>query len=189
MAEHYGCTVRELLPDRLERMPKILEEKFAENHSEGRADFPGFAWEVIGSKATEAIQKSLDCDVFELLARAWCKARELQELTASGKYPPGQEATVFLGTHKLATQVHPVLVVTVFSIEGPRLRFTLELAAEFHSAALSILDGHITGIAAGDCSVSAQLKYGEVDLHKKLKSKSLKLFKPIKLTPPGLAIG
>jgi len=84
--------------------------------------------------------------------------------------------------------VHPILDVTIGVIGHVRLRFTLALAAEFRSAELSIRDGHIVAIGAGDCSVSAQLKYDEVNLHDELKSRIVKLSEPIRLAPPGLAI-
>jgi len=58
----------------------------------------------------------------------------------------------------------------------------------FRSAALSICDGHITAIDAGDCSVGAQLKYKDMKLHKELESREMKLPGRLQLQPPGLEI-
>jgi hypothetical protein len=189
MSEQYGCKVSDLLPDTFDHLDEVIKESLDSGSEEARPNIPSFAWKIIQSKAAQAVRGVLDGDVFELLARAWCVARELHEFTDRRKYPPGKDSTVFLGKHQVSTEVHPVLVMTVGSIEGPRLRFTLTLTAHFRSAALSIRDGHITAIDAGDCSVGAQLKYKEIKLHKELESREVKLPGRLQLQPPGLEIG
>ena len=188
MSEQYGCKVSDLLPDKFDHLDQVIKEGLDGDSEEARPSIPRFAWQIIQSKATQAVRDVLDGDVFELLARAWCVARELHEFTDRRKYPPGKDSTVFLGNHQVSTEVHPVLVVTVGSLEGARLRFTLTLTAHFRSAALTIRDGHITAIDAGDCSVGAQLKYKDIKLHKELESREVKLPGRLRLQPPGLAI-
>jgi len=188
MSEQYGCKVGDLLPDTFDHLDEVIKEGLVSDSEEARPSIPRFARQIIQSKATQAVRDLLDGDVFELLARAWCVARELHEFKDRGKYPPGKDSTVFLGNHQVSTEVHPVLVVTVGSIEGPRLRLTLTLTAHFRSAALSIRDGHITAIDSGDCSVSAQLKYKDIKLHKELESREVKLPGRLQLQPPGLEI-
>ena len=112
-------------------LDEVIKEGLDSESKEARPAIPRFAWQITHSKATQAVRDVLDGDVFELLARAWCVARELHEFTDRGKYPPGKASTVFLGNHQVSTEVHPVLVVTVGSIEGPCLRFTLTLTARF----------------------------------------------------------
>jgi len=189
MSEQYGCKVADLLPDTFDHLDEVIKEGLGSDSEAGRPAIPGFAWQIIQSKAAQAVRGVLDGDVFELLARAWCVARELHEFTDRRKHPPDKDSTVFLGDHRVSTEVHPVLLVTVGSIEGPRLRFTLTLTAHFRSASLSIRDGHITAIEAGDCSVGAQLKYKDIKLHKELESRDIKLPGRVKLQPPGLEIG
>jgi len=188
MSEQYGCKVSDLLPDTFDHLDEVIKEGLDSDSEEARPTIPRFAWQIIQSKAAQAVRDVLDGDVFELLARAWCMARELHEFTDRRKYPPGKDSTVFLGNHQVSTEVHPVLIMTVGSIEGPRLRFTLTLTAHFRSAALSIRDGHITAIDAGDCSVGAQLKYKDTKLHKELESREVKLPGRLQLQPPGLKI-
>ena len=188
MSEQYGCKVSDLLPDKFDHLDQVVKEGLDGDSEEARPSIPRFAWQIIQSKATQAVRDVLDGDVFELLARAWCVARELHEFTDRRKYPLGKDSTVFLGNHQVSTEVHPVLVVTVGSLEGARLRFTLTLTAHFRSAALTIRDGHITAIDAGDCSVGAQLKYKDTKLHKELESREVKLPGRLRLQPPGLAI-
>ncbi len=188
MSEQYGCKVSDLLPDKFDHLDQVIKEGLDGDSEEARPSIPRFAWQIIQSKATQAVRDVLDGDVFELLARAWCVARELHDFTDRRKYPPGKDSTVFLGNHQVSTEVHPVLVVTVGSLEGARLRFTLTLTAHFRSAALTIRDGHITAIDAGDCSVGAQLKYKDTKLHKELESREVKLPGRLRLQPPGLAI-
>src|SRR5262245_19877299 len=189
MNEQYERKVADLLPDRFDHLDEVIKAGLADDSAEARPTIQSFAWQIIQSKAAEAVRDALDADVFELLARAWCVARELHEFTDRRKYPPDKDSTVFLGDHQVSTEVHPVLAVTVGSIETARLRFTVKLTAHFRSAALSIRDGHITAIEAGDCAVAAQLKYKDIKLHKELESRNVKLPGRLRLKPPGLEIG
>jgi hypothetical protein len=189
MTETYGCSVRELLPDDFNRMDEVIKDGLNLASGEAPTTLPRVAMEVVESKAVEAVRDALDVDIFELLARAWGKARELHEFTDREKYPPEKTYTAFLGEHDLSTEVHPVLILTIGRLEGPRVRLTVELTAHFRLAELSIREGHIIAVGAGDGSVGAQLKYKDVPLHKELKSTPVKLSKALRLQPPGLAIG
>lgn len=188
MTEASGCRVRELLPDDLEHMDEVIKDELVRESGGQAVSLPGVALQVAGSKAAEAVYAVMDCDVFELLARAWCTARELHEYKDDVRHPRGQQSTLFLGQHSVTVLVHPILSVNIGPIRCAPLRFNLELAADFRSAELSILDGHIVAVAAGDCSVSAQLKYGSVALHDKVKSRDVKLARPLELRAPGLSI-
>ena len=74
------------------------------------------------------------------------------------------------------------------TLERP-LRFTVVLKGHFRSVALVIRDGCITGLDSGDCSVSAQLKCGEVPLHKEAESRHVILPGYLVFPLPGVAIG
>jgi len=189
MSEEGGRKIRELLPDRFDRLDEVIKEGLDVESDAPRTDIPQVALRIMQSQATEAVRDVLDLDVFELLARGWTAARELREFKDAKKYPPEKTYTAFLGDHDLSTEVHPVLILTVGPLEGPRVRLTLTLTAHFRSAELSIRDGHIIAVGAGDCTVGAQLKYKEIKLHKELKSRSVQLSERLQLKPPGLAIG
>jgi len=145
------------------------------------------AWGFIGSEGAAALRSVLDCDVFELVAQGWCVAEELREYSDPATHPPGERSIVYLGKHSFVKTVHPVLDVMVESTRCASLRFTLELAANFRSVALSISDGRITGAGAGDGDVGMQLKYGEVTLLAK-ETRKVRFPARIDFKAPGLPI-
>jgi hypothetical protein len=185
MTEGIIVTVQDLLPANLKGMDEVIETALGK---EGNVGFPGFAWKVIGSEANDALRGTLNGDEFELLARGWCAARELHKYTDRVEHPLGERSVVFLGEHTLVSNAYPVIIVTVGPTQYPPLRLTLELKAIFRTAALTIQDGHIRTLSAGDCSVSAQLKYGEFKLHDELKSRDVTLPGKLEFKAPGLAI-
>lgn len=185
MTDHPGCELRELLPVSRESMEDAMKNALCEN--------PGIrpsrlAWGFIGTEATTALRGVLDCDVFELVARGWCVAKELLEYADPARHPPGERSIVHLGAHSFVKTIHPVLDVTIDAVHCPLLRFTVELAANFRAVALSIADGHVTAAGGGDGDVSAQLKYGDVALlHKETRRVPFPL--RIEFNAPGLPIG
>ena len=187
MPEESGVAVRDLLPDSFTRLERTIQDKVIESNG-GSPSIPGFAWDFATSETATAIRGTLDCDVFELLARGWCFARELSKFHDQTKYPPGTKSIVYLGEHALTTEIHPVLTLLIGPIASRPLRFTVELKANFRSAALLITDACITGLDSGDCFVSARLKYGEVTLHDEVRSKHVGLPGRIRFKTP-LSIG
>ncbi len=187
MSDDYGCRVRDLLPDRFDEMDKVVAEEMKTAEG-GQAGLPAFALRMAGDKAAGAVKSALDCDLFETLAQAWRKAGELREYKDPAKHPPGERSSVFLGEHKLSAKLHPVLDLKVAALGQARLRFTVELKAKFRCADLTIQDGRIVEIGAGDCQATAQLKYRDTNLHKELKSKQVTMTRPRILEPPGLEI-
>jgi hypothetical protein len=177
--------VNELLPDTFQRMEGVVRDELSKDPAMGVASR---VWGLIGSTATGAIRSRLNFDVVELLGRGWSVARELHEYKDPNKHPPNQSSIVYLGQHNMKTEVHPVLTLMIGSIQSPELRFTLEMTAHINSVALSIRDGHITGLGTGDCFVEAQLKYREIALHDPIKSRKVNLPGHRDFKPPGLAI-
>ena len=188
MSDDHGCKLRDLLPAKFDRMDEVVAEGLKGDGGGGQPGFPAAVLRMAGDRAAEAVKEALDCDVFEVLARAWTKAGELHAYTDEAKYPPGTRSSVFLGDHEVAVEVHPVLDVTVGPCGPAKIRFTLEVKAKFRSAELSILDGRIVAIGAGDCAASAQLKLEGWNLHDALEAKDLRVASPISLPAPGLAI-
>lgn len=184
MTEENGVALSELLPDAFSSLAGNIKDKLA--HDDGsKPNIPGFAWNIAASETATAIDGALDCDVYELLARGWCFADELRKYK---NQPPGTESIVYLGEHAMTTEVHPVLTLSIDSIPCRPIRFTVELKANFRTAAVLIADGNIVGMNTGDCFVSAQLKYGEVSLHDEVKSQHLTLPGRIRFKTP-LVIG
>ena len=188
MDDEYGRSLRTLLPDSFERMEDVVKEKLSSEPGADWGRVPKFAWNFVGSRATDAVHKVLGIDVFEIIARGWAKAVELREYNDPVKYPPDKESKTHLFDHKLTAKVHPVIEVTILGFGQTKLKFTLELTATFRSAELHIKGGRIVAVAAGDCSASAQLKYGDLKMHNEVKTADLKLGRPLPLDP-ALTIG
>lgn len=182
-------TVRDLLPTRFKRLDEVVEAEVQRDNALHTAGFPKALTGVVAERAASTVGGVLNIDVFELMAGAWAKARELHEYsTAAGKHPPEETSTLFLGEHELAAQLHPLADVTFGAVSHIRLKFTLRLAARVQEAQLTIRNGHIIKIGRCDGSVSAQLKYGEIPLHDKLTSKALPLIPSAPLPGSGVVI-
>jgi hypothetical protein len=179
-----GVMVNELLPDTFNRMEGVVRNEFSKDPAMGVASR---LWALIGSTATDAIRSRLNFDVVELLGRGWVFARELHEYKDPNKHPPEESSIVYLGQHKMKTELYPVLTLMIGPISR-ELRFTLEMTAHINSVALSIRDGHITGLGTGDCFVEAELKYREIALHDPVKSRKVTLPGHRDFKAPGLAI-
>lgn len=172
MAEGSGLSVGDLLPERFDGLEDQVK---AQLEADPQAGGSKLAWDLIGSEVEGALRSVLDCDLVETLAKAWTTARALQDYADPAKHPPGETSVVHLGERKVERELHPVVAVTIGSCECMELRFTLCLAAQFSGLALSIRSPYITGGTAGDLEASAQLKYGEVALHKPLEPRKLVL--------------
>jgi len=187
MTDSSGVTICDLLPSTFRQVDVALQRERATNVDLAKANLPDIAMAVVGEKAAQAARSVLDCDVFDILAQAWAKARELHEFADEAKHPPGEVSTMFLGEHALTGDVHPTVTVAV----GPArfsLRFTLELEAAFRMAELTIKNKHITELGKCDCEVSAVLKYDDVSLHEPLKSKQVNLTSSMVFAAPGVPI-
>ena len=184
MAEVHGIRVADLLPERL-ALGASVQEAMRDDPEAGGANLP---WGLIGDQAEEALRGLLDCDLLELLAKAWLQAKALQAYADPAKYPPGETSIVPLAEHRFVREIHPALEVTLSGCPPVPLRFTIALAARFKGLSLSIRDGHIIALAVGEASVSAQLKYGAVKLTDEKQSKIVQLPGRHVFAPPGLKI-
>jgi len=181
MNEQRRPTVGDLLPDRFDGLEERVKAKLSEDPAVGGNKL---AWDLIGSEVEGALRSVLDCDLIEMLAKAWTTARALQDYADPVKHPPGGASVVHLGEREVERELHPVVAVTIGACECMELRFTLCLTAHFSGLALSIRAPYITGGTAGDLKASAQLKYGEVALHKPLESRKIDLPGRFRFDPP-----
>lgn len=163
MAEGSGLRVSDLLSERLDGLEDRVK---AQLEADPEARKSKLAWDLIGSEVEGALRSVLDCDLIEALAQAWTTARALQDYADPARHPPGEASVVHLGERKVERELHPVVAVTIAGCDCMELRFTLALTAQFSGLALSIRAPFITGCTAGDLKVGAQLKYGDVALHK-----------------------
>jgi hypothetical protein len=172
MAEGSGLRVADLLPERLDGLEEQVKAQLSADPEAGKSKL---AWDLIGSEVEGALRSVLDCDLIETLAKAWTRARALQDYADPDKHPPGEASVVHLGEREGERELHPVVAVTIAGRDCMELRFTLCLTAKLSGLALSIRAPYVTGGTAGDVEASAQLKYGEVALHKALDARKLAL--------------
>jgi hypothetical protein len=174
--------LRDLLPTKLDGLEETIEGDLRKDED---AHFSKLAWRCVRSSAADEVRSALDFDVFQVLAQAWAKSAELFGVSRDTS---DEITVVHLGQHDFKTAVHPELTVDFGVPPYPKLQFTLEVAAHFEGAALSIRNGYIIAAETGDASVNAEFKYGKVRLHKE-ESPKVKLAGRREFAAPGIKIG
>jgi hypothetical protein len=172
MSEGWRPTLADLLPERLDGIEKKVRDQLCEDPGVGGSKL---AWGLIGSEVEDALKSVLDCDLLEVLGKAWATMRALQAYADPALHPPGEMAVVHLGERDMERELHPVVTVTIGECPPMELRFTLTLRAHLSGLALSLRCPFLTGGATGDAQVSAGLSYGEVKLVKPEESRKLAL--------------
>lgn len=122
----------------------------------------------VAAKAAERLNEALDTDLFEILAEAWLKFREVLECADPARHPPGQDAIVTLHEVEITSTNTPLLHLTAGGVPLPDLRFTLELTARFKSLQLVVRDARIRALRPGLMSAHARLKCGGFKLGEQL---------------------
>lgn len=115
------------------------------------------------SLGADELNKALDADVVTLLAPAWAQVQAVRD-AARRSSESNERTVVTLGPHEVTSQQHPVLTLSMAQIPLPELRLTIDLVARFKSVALAIAGAAIRGIAPGEASLTARLRYGELVL-------------------------
>ena len=180
-----GIKVKELLPDRFERLGEESRKELSNDPNVSRMSL---AWDYIESKLDEELRGVLDLDVFELLGKAWAAAKELADYTDPAKHPPGVRELLKFGDYDFEKELEPTIDVTIGSCPCCRLKFTLALTGSFSGLYLGIRDGHIVDGRTGKAWASAQLSYAGVPLHKEDKTRKYTLPGRFKFDAPGIPI-
>ena len=113
------------------------------------------------SLGADELNRVLQTDVIALLAPAWARVQAVRD-AARRSAESSERTVVTLGPHDVSSQQHPVLTLTMAQVPLPELRLTIDLAARFKSLALAIVAATIRGIAPGEASLTARLRYGDV---------------------------
>jgi hypothetical protein len=169
MSDDTEIRLRDLLPERLEGLEGTIEDELRKDEKTMRQTL---VWGFIRESAAKKIIDALDFDVFRIVANGWAKADELARYS---NQPAGETAFVHLLKHDFTKPTYPTLVVDFGLPPHARIRFTLDLIAHFEGAVLEIRDRHIVACKTANASVQAQLKYGDIKLHKRVDSKKLDL--------------
>lgn len=140
----------------LEDVEKILGEQckdelaVAEAFGQLRAD---------AERATEALNRALAVDVFDVLAQGWAQVPSMQTAVQLSALTQRPQTLVNLDRHEIVSTSRVVLDTHLGNEALPPLHLTLELLADVRSASLVACDGRIDVIALGETSVSARLTY------------------------------
>ena len=184
MSDAQGDSIPSLLPADYGKLGDQLQRQIGNAPEFAKQKIPGFLWNVIGGKATQALDDTLELNVFGVFARAWCKGIEIRRAAKESLTHPGMPFTLLLGKHKANTSLLPAVDITILPFGTRRIPFELELAAEFESVELTLLDGAIASIGAGTCRVVAQLKCAGEPMHPAKSSQKVRLGTPLALKPP-----
>jgi hypothetical protein len=153
------------LSDLITVEPKDVERALAEQAKDEPAvamvqrQLTGYA----ASLGADELNRILDTDVIGLLAPAWAQVQAVRD-AARRAAETNDRTVVTLGAHDVTSQQHPVLTLSMAQIPLPELRLTIDVAARFKTLALAIVGATIRGIAPGEASLTARLRYGEVVL-------------------------
>lgn len=180
-----GVPLSALLPERLDSIAERMRARLCDDE---QVVGMKLAWDFIGKELDQALKSALDCDLLDILARAWAQAAALAEYADPRKHPPGERSLVELGEHELRRELHPVVAVTIGSCPCVELGFLLKLAAHVGGVRLAILDGHVVGGDLGELWASAELSYDGVPLHPPTESRKIALPAEFGFAPPGIEI-
>lgn len=174
-----------LLPDRLDSIAERAQARLCEDEQIGGMKL---AWDYVGKELHGALKSVLDCDLLDILGRAWAEAAALAEYADPAIHPPGERSVVALGEHELAHELRPVVAVTVGSCPCVELEFVLALTAHVGGVRLSIVDGHVVGGDLGELWASAQLSFEGTPLHPPRESTRFGIPGEFHFATPGIKI-
>jgi hypothetical protein len=181
--------LNDLLPDPIENVDEIIKQKIAQEENVGKPRIPGVGWRLIQKRASDSLRKALGFNVYEVFGKAWSQAPELHELSEkSQRQSPEREWTLALGRHPVKAVIHPDLTVDYVDIQVAEITFDLEVEADFRAVVLAVSGRRITAAWAGDCEISACLRYRGAPLHPPVKSGEIELSGRYEFAAPGLAI-
>jgi hypothetical protein len=107
----------------------------------------------------------------EIAATAWNKRAEIRKFSDATKYPPDQTNQVSLHEHEIKQTLNPTIEIQAEGLSPTvKLVFTVLTTLKLQSAILLIRGGCITHVQLGKLTVTAHLKYQEIDLLKKERS-------------------
>lgn len=124
----------------------------------------------VGSKVEEAIDAALEADVLGLVALAWTKVGALKDASAEG-LAKGEPRHVYLGKHEIESESKIDVRVEFSQLPGAAKllapltdELSLKLRAKFDSVGLTIENGSIVAVDAGEGAVEAELCYSNKKL-------------------------
>lgn len=111
-------------------------------------------------RAAEELNRALDVDIFDLLARGWIQLPAVHRAVQLSALTRAPSTLVNVERHRIASTSRVVLDTSVAANALPPLELTLAIVADVREATVTALDGGIDLVALGDTSVLARLDYG-----------------------------
>src|SRR5260370_12198211 len=126
-------------------------------------------WNGVRDVLMDETMEMLEIPLFDFLAPAWKKYREILEFADAEKYPPNETELVSLSEHTLKVEHHPYLQVTYKGVPLPndKIEFTLEAELTLQEVVLQIQNGKIMAIRAGAVKGSGELLLDKQSVIKK----------------------
>jgi hypothetical protein len=163
-----------LMPHEIEGLGDLIKQ-----HLEKHGATLGLHY--LAGEATSALDKELNkINLVEQLAKGWSLFKSVREAAHA---PAGETAFVSLGEHHLTLKASPTLQLTIAGVRAPDLILSLDLAARFDSATLSVRDGALVGADPGDCEVTASVSSGSAQIGKPLELGKIDLKGPLHFSP------
>lgn len=110
-------------------------------------------------RAAEELNRALDVDVFDLLARAWIQLPAVHRAVQFSALTREPSTLVNVDGHRIASTSRVVLDTSVAANALPPLELTLAIVADVRDVTIAARDGRIDLIALGQTSVLARLEY------------------------------
>ena len=109
--------------------------------------------------AADELNRALDIDAFEMLARGWASVTSVRNAVQLSAMMPAPPAIVRLEQHNMTSTSTLVLESHAAGRALPPLRLTLQLIIGVQSATLAVRDGRFELVALEKASTIARLSY------------------------------
>jgi hypothetical protein len=110
----------------------------------------------------------LNLDLGDLLIYGWRTRQRLAKAARQTLRTPGRQEVVQLGAHRITSTHHPTIDLLVDGVRVHTFRFKLFVIFDIDVAALIIRDGQLTGLKAGDgsitCTLTLEMPGGDIEL-------------------------
>lgn len=113
-------------------------------------------------RAAEELNRALDVDVLDLLARGWVQMPAVHRAVQLSALTRAPSTLVNVDRHRIASTSRVVLDTSVAASALPPLELALEIVVDVQEATLTARDGRIDLVALGETSVLARLEYSGV---------------------------
>ncbi len=193
MVDHSGYTLRQLAPNRLDHVRDAVKRARERDPNLRSQKLPGVALGVAEKAVAERVLDALrGVDLFDLIARAWAKAPELQQAADEAEQSVDKTSDIRLGGHDLSIDLLPLADITFATFGKMTVEFKLELSVGLSTADLTICERKIVRIGKTEGQVTATFSCGVLSLGHPLKSKilfrdELVLRNPVELIRPAVA--